>query len=196
MNPAQMVAYTGRMLFERRLTDMAGGNVSLREGDMIFISPAHSGSRMQWQLNESDIVKGNVNDDAFLQNPSFSREGKAHVAIYRNFPDVKGVIHAHAFHVLPFCSAGKPIPPVLEDTQKFGVIECVKEAHAHSQELADNVITGLQGKEERIRIQAAAVLLPQHGIIVAGKTLFDALDAVERIDWNAYCILVRSALGA
>ncbi len=173
---------------------MAGGNVSMREGNEIFISPAHSGSRMQWQLKEADIVQGNVNDDAFLRNPQFSREGKAHVAIYRNFPEVKGVIHAHAFHVLPFCAAGRTIPPILEDTEKFGVIECVQEAHAHSQALADNIIAGLRGKEERIRVQAAAVLLPRHGLIVAGKTLFDALDAVERIDWNAYCLIVRTAM--
>ncbi len=194
MNPAQMVAYTGRILFKRHLTDMAGGNVSMRAGDTIYISPAHSGSHKQWQLEEADIVQGNVHDDDFLKNPSFSREGKAHVAIYRNFPDVKGVIHAHAFHVLPFCSVGRSIPPVLEDTEKFGLIECVKEAHAHSQELADNILAGLRGKEDRIRVQAAAVLLPRHGLIVAGKTLFDALDAVERIDWNAYCLIVRSAL--
>jgi L-fuculose-phosphate aldolase len=57
--------------------------------------------------------------------------------------------------------------------------------------LAENVVAGLRGKEERIRKQAAAVLLPTHGIIVAGKDLFAAIDAVERIDWNAWCILAQ-----
>ena len=37
--------------------------------------------------------------------------------------------------------------------------------------------------------QAAAVLLPRHGIVVAGKDLLAAADALERIDWNAYCLL-------
>ena len=190
----ELVAYTGRMMFERRLTDIAGGNLSAREGNTIFISPRHSGSKRHWQLNPEDILSGEIFDDAILAHPQLSREGKAHLAIYRNFPDVHGVIHAHPFHVLPFAALGKPIPPVLEDTQKFGVIEPVRPFPAHSAELAQSVVDGLRGKEDRVRVQAAAVLLPGHGIIVAGKDLLSALDALERIDWNAWCILARRLL--
>jgi L-fuculose-phosphate aldolase len=102
---------------------------------------------------------------------------------------VGSVIHAHSYNIQVFVAAQKPIPPVLEATQKFGVIDLVKYAPAHSQDLADNIVAGLMGKEERIRKQAAAVMIPTHGIIVAGKDLFSALDALERIDWNAWCII-------
>jgi L-fuculose-phosphate aldolase len=96
--------------------------------------------------------------------------------------------------VLPFCVASRPIEPVLEQTQKFGVIKAVGAAPAHSQELADNIVEGLKGQEAVIKKQAAAVLLPHHGIIVAGKDLRAAADALERIDWNAWCILSQSQL--
>jgi L-fuculose-phosphate aldolase len=191
---AEQVSYVGRMMFERRLTDMAGGNVSARCGDKIYISPRYSGSKHHWQLQAADIVTGDIFSDEVLNHPMFSREGKAHLAIYRNFPDVTGIVHGHPFHVLPFCAAGKSIEPVLEDTMKFGVIECVKEAPAHSADLAQNVLDGLRGKEDRIRAQAAAILLPKHGIIAAGKTLLAAIDAVERIDWNAYCLLAMKMI--
>jgi L-fuculose-phosphate aldolase len=72
----------------------------------------------------------------------------------------------------------------------------IKGAPAHSDELAANIVQGLTGMEPNIRKQAAAVLLPKHGIFVAGKDLFAAIDAVERIDWNAWCILAQGSLPA
>jgi L-fuculose-phosphate aldolase len=191
--PEQIASYA-RLMFERRLLDTAGGNVSARQGNTLYITPRYSGSQRHWQLQPEDILSGPVSDDTLLQHPSFSREGKAHLAIYRNFPDVTGIIHAHPFHVMPFCAAVRPIPPVLESTQKFGVVECVAAAPAHSAELATYVVEGLRGKEERVRLQAAAVLLPYHGIIVAGKNLLAAVDALERIDWNAWCILAQQLM--
>jgi L-fuculose-phosphate aldolase len=185
----ELIAQMGRRMFERRLTDISGGNISAREGDTLYITPKYSGSRRHWQLSPEDILSGPLDPAYWQQQPLFSREGKAHLAIYAAFPAAQAVIHAHPFHVLPFCMMSRPIPPVLENTQKFGVIEVVSPAPAHSQELADNIVAGLQGKEERIRQQAAAVLIPHHGIIVAAKDLWAAIDAVERIDWNAWCIL-------
>ncbi len=190
----EQIAIIGRRMFERRLTDMSGGNISVRDHETIYITPRYSGGKKNWQLDPEDILSGPVDTDEVLNHPLFSREGKAHVAIYRNFPDVTAVVHAHPFHVLPFCVAERSIPPVLESTEKFGVVECVPSARAHSRELAENVVAGLRGKEDRIRTQAAAVLLPRHGIIVAGKDLYAAIDAVERIDWNAWCILAQKAL--
>jgi L-fuculose-phosphate aldolase len=190
----EQLAAIARRMFERRLTDMAGGNISARVGDRIFISPRYAGSKRHWQLNPEDFIEGSVDTDEIFNNPAFSREGKAHLGIYRNFPDVNGVIHAHPFHILPFCAAAKPIRPVLEQTQKFGVVEVVPAAPAHSADLANQVIAGLRGKEENIRKQAAAVLLPYHGIIVAGKDILNAIDALERLDWNAYCLLTMNSI--
>lgn len=190
----EQIVYIGRRMFGRRLTDMSGGNVSAREGNMMYITPRFSGGKKHWQLEPSDVLPGSVDTDDLMHHPMFSREGQTHVAIYRNFPDANAVIHAHPFHVLPFCAASRPIEPVLEGTQKFGIIECAAQAPAHSKTLADNVIACLRGKEARIRKHAAAVLLPLHGIVVVSTDLFLAIDALERIDWNAYCILAQKSL--
>jgi L-fuculose-phosphate aldolase len=117
-----------------------------------------------------------------------------HLAVYRHFPEVQAVIHAHPFHVLPFVVAEQPIPAVLESTQKFESIELVPFAPAHSQELADNVVAGLREREASIRKQAAAVLLPRHGIVVAGKDVLNTVDALERLDWQAWCVLAGRML--
>jgi L-fuculose-phosphate aldolase len=191
---SEQIIYAGRRLFERKLLDMAGGNISARDGETIYVTARYSGSKRHWQNQVTDILSSHVHSDELLDHPQFSREGKVHLAVYRNFPDVGAVVHAHAFHILPFCAANQPIEPVLEQTQKFGVIKVIEAAPAHTIELANNVVKGLAGQEERIRKQAAAVLMPRHGIIVAGKNLLAAVDALERIDWNAYCILVQNSL--
>ncbi|MBW7886000.1 MAG: class II aldolase/adducin family protein [Caldilineaceae bacterium] len=192
----EQIVYIGRRMFERRLTDMAGGNISARDGNNLYISPRYAGSRQHWQLETDDILCGPIESDDLLSHPRFSREGKTHLAIYREFADVGAIIHAHPFHVLPFCVAGRPIEPVLESTQKFGVTPVARFAPAHSESLAHNVVACLRGREANIRKQAAAVLLPKHGIFVAGLDLFAAVDALERIDWNAWCIMSQAFLPA
>lgn len=192
----EQIIYVARRMFERRLTDMAGGNISVRAGDELYITPRYAGSKQHWQLTTADILHGPVATDDLFQQSRFSREGKAHLAVYREFPDVGAVIHAHPFHVLPFCVAGRAIEPVLEATQKFGVTPVVPFAPAHSADLARHVVEGLRGREASIRKQAAAVLLPKHGIIVAGLDLWAAIDALERIDWNAWCILSQGMFPA
>ena len=184
------------LLFQRRLLDMAGGNISARFNDQIWITPRYSGARQQWQLSPEDLVIGDIATDEVLSDPAFSREGKAHLAIYRTIPAAGAVIHAHAFHVLPFCAARRPIQPVLEQTAKFGEIPLAPEAPAHSDALAAGVAAMLSEREAAIRVQAAAVLVPGHGIIVAGKDLQAAADALERIDWNAWCILAQGMMGS
>jgi L-fuculose-phosphate aldolase len=193
---SEQIVYMARRMFERRLTDMAGGNISARAGETLYITPRYAGSRQHWQLTAGEILSGSLQGDGLQRHPRFSREGQAHLAIYRAFPEVGAVIHAHPFHVLPFCVAGRPIEPVLEATQKFGVTPVLPYAPAHSEHLARFVVEGLRGREANLRKQAAAVLLPKHGIVVAALDLWAAIDALERIDWNAWCILSQGMLPA
>lgn len=191
---ATQIIEAGQLLFQRKLLDMAGGNISARHNNRIFITARYSGSKRAWQNKPDHILEGPLESDELLDNPRCSRESRVHLAIYRHFADAGAVIHAHPIHILPFCAAARPIEPVLEQTQKFGVIKVVKGAPAHSPDLATNTVAGLAGQESRIQKQAAAVLLPHHGIVVAGKDLPAAVDALERIDWNAWCILAQSSL--
>ncbi|RME84419.1 MAG: hypothetical protein D6775_05560, partial [Caldilineae bacterium] len=82
-----LLIYVARLMFERRLTDMAGGNISLRQEERIYISPRYSGSRQHWRLEPQDIVVGSIHDEGLLEHPRFSREGKAHLAVYRAFAE-------------------------------------------------------------------------------------------------------------
>ena len=191
---AEQIVYVAQMMFERRLTDISGGNFSIRDGDQIICTPRYAGSRMHWNLSPADLVTGPIFDDMLLRNPSFSREGLSHLVVYRAFPIVKAIIHAHPRNVLPFCAAGKPIVPVIKATEKYGIIPLISDAPNYSQEQADSIINMLRGQEERIEKAAAGVLMPRHGIFMVGADLYPVLDALERIDTNAWCIIAHKLI--
>jgi L-fuculose-phosphate aldolase len=187
------------MLFDRHLTDAAGGNISVRVNEWVCLTPRYSGQKKQWHLSADDVLVLDAHGNrvpGFADNGgALSRESQVHLGLLNTFAAGQAVIHAHPRHVLVFCAARKPIAPVLEATQKFGAIKVTEFAPAHSADLAKHVIAGLRGQEERIRKNAAAVLAPWHGIFCIGKDIEAAFDAVERIDTNAHVLLMGAALG-
>jgi L-fuculose-phosphate aldolase len=188
------IAEIGRLLFERHLTDSAGGNVSARVGDHVCITPRYSGSKHQWRLRPEQVLVADLAGNQLDGEGQLSREAKVHFRLYGDFADGRAVVHCHARNALVFAMAGRPIEPVLEDTLKFGAVPVARYAPAHSADLALFIAELIRGQQERIRVQAAAVLAPWHGLFVLGKDLDAAFDAAERIDVNARCILLSRLL--
>ena len=193
-DPREHLARIARLVFARRLTDSSGGNISVRMRDRVYMSPAHAGSRQQWQIEASDVVVLDL-DGKLIDGPDRrTRESRIHLGIYNAFERAGAVIHSQAGSLMTFVAAAKPIPPVLEHTQKFGVIGLTQPAKAHSAELASNVLSALQSQEEELAKHAIATLIPQHGIVVVGRDLDDAFDTLERIETNAQAILLGKLL--
>lgn len=188
------IAETGRLVFERHLTDAAGGNISVRVGDSVCITPRYSGSRRHWQLQPNQVLVSDLSGNKLDGDGDVSRESKVHFRLYQEFPDATAVLHSHARNVMPFVAAGQPIEPVLEATLKFGTIPVTGYAPAHSENLADEIVSLIRGKEDAIRKYATAVIAPWHGLFVVAKDIDAAFDLTERIDTNAYCILMSRLL--
>jgi L-fuculose-phosphate aldolase len=192
----EKITELGALLFERHLTDTAGGNISARVGDYVCITPRYSGSRYRWQLNPNQVIVADLQGNPIEGDGEISREARVHFKLYHEFADGQAVVHGHARNVLVFCMLAQPIPPVLEDTQKFGVIPVAQYAPAHSPLLAEWICDQMRQMRSALGKQAAAVIAPWHGLFVLGKDLDAAFDAAERIDVNAYCILQGRLLDA
>ena len=188
------IAETGKLVFQRHLTDAAGGNISVRVGETICITPRYSGSKRHWQLQPDQVLVSDMLGNKLEGDGDVSRESKVHYRIYQEFPDAAAVLHSHARNVMVFVASGQPIEPVLEATLKFDTIPVTRFAPAHSEKLADAIVEQLRGKDEYIRKYATAVIAPWHGLFVVGKDLDAAFDLTERIDTNAYCILMSRLL--
>ena len=188
------ITEVGRLMFERQLTDAAGGNISARVGDLVCITPRFAGSQHHWQLRPEQVIVSDLRGNHLEGEGVISREAKVHYRLYQEFRDGTAVVHAHARNALVFAMARQPIEPVLDTTLKFGTIQVSRYAPSHSNELAEYIAEVFHGQEERIREQAAGVLAPWHGLFVLGKNLDAAFDAAERIDVNARCILLSRLL--
>ena len=192
------IAEIGRLMYERHLTDAAGGNISARVSDgvndVICVTPRYAGSKHQWRLRPENVIVADLNGNKLEGEGEISREAKVHFKLLTEFPAGRAVVHGHPRHVMVFAMAGRPIVPVLENTLKFGVIKVCRFAPAHSVELPEYIAAELRGQEAAIQKQAAAVIAPWHGLFVLGKDLESAYDAAERIDVNAHCILMSRLL--
>lgn len=188
------LAEVGRFLFDRQLTDSGGGNISARIGQVVVMSPSYSGQSYRWQLQPEDFLLVSLNGELLEGTGRITREASVHLGLHRKFGEYgTAVIHGHPKNVMVFAAMAMAMPPVIEATQKFGTIQCIEYAPAHSPDLAERVINVITGQEDRIAKHAAAALAPWHGLFLMGKDIDAAFDAVERIDTNAFCILQAQA---
>lgn len=192
-----LVARIGRILFDRHLTDAGGGNISLRVGDVFCMSPTLAGQMKQWQLAPEDVLVVDRHGDILEGAGGLTRESAVHFGLHEHFSDHgSAVIHAHPRNLMVFACANQPMPPVMEATRKFGLTPVIDYAPAHSPKLGERIVATMRGREAMIAKQAAGTIAPWHGLFLIGKNLPAALDAVERLDTNAFVMMMSRHLGA
>jgi L-fuculose-phosphate aldolase len=186
---AEQIVATGKLMFDRHLADISGGNISVRQGDRIYITPTGAGQKWLWQLTPEDILSAPVDTDELMQNPQHSKESISHLIAYRAFPELGAIIHAHPFHVMPFLVTHKPIQSHTLAARRYGQLEFIPDAPLYSREQGELIVQALCTKRELMAQWATGVLMPNHGVFVVGKNLLTALDCLERIDNSAFCNL-------
>jgi L-fuculose-phosphate aldolase len=193
-DPREHLVRICKLAYDRQLLDSAGGNVTTRHGDVLYMTRSYAGGRHQWDLRPKDILKLTLDGTILDGEGAFSREGAVHLACYAAFPDAGCVFHAHSFHLMPFVATETPLPPMSEQTDKYGTIGFCKWAATHTPELAVNVVEGLRPQAHLLRRHPIATLIPRHGIFVVGSDLDTTYDTLERLDRNAYMALMARLL--
>ncbi|MEO9337642.1 class II aldolase/adducin family protein [Mesorhizobium sp. SB112] len=141
------------------------GNVSLRNGDHILITPT---SVPYGSLRPQDIVR--LNMDGTTEGPlQASSEWRFHRDIMIARPDVGAIVHAHPIYSTIIAIIGLDIPAIHYMVAVAGGddIRCAPYATFGSEELSQNAVKALEGRK--------ACLLEHHGIIAVGTTLAKAL---------------------
>ncbi len=194
-DPRQHMVEIAALIYSRFLSDSAGGNISVREGGLIYVSPRFMGSKYHYRIKPEQISVLDAQHHVIEGPSELSREIRLHLAVYDHFPEVGAVIHAHPRWLMVFAVAGRTMKPVLEYTAKFGEVECIPETQMHSQELADRVVELAMRRREQLQRTALGILLPKHGVAILGRDLDNAYDTLERLENNARCILLSRLLG-
>ncbi|MEA4852644.1 MAG: class II aldolase/adducin family protein [Christensenella sp.] len=184
-----------RYLYDRKLTNAAGGNVSERVAEnRILITPSMMSEHHRCILKPEDLMVIDYDCNIIEGPDKLSRESRMHAMLLRNFPEFKAVIHAHPQYTMCFAAFSKPIPSVTEATMKMGDCGVIHQAWAYSEELAIRTNEYFMNNRERAQKMGLEGILPQHGIVAAGPSLNKAYSIVERVEYDAMANIFEGAV--
>jgi 3-dehydro-4-phosphotetronate decarboxylase len=179
----------GRSLFERGLTPGSSGNISTKLEDggwLVTPTNASLGSLDPARLSRLDAQGRLVSGDA----PT--KEVPLHTALYQTRGSARAVVHLHSTHsVAVSCLAeidpDDVLPPITAYyVMRVGRLPLVPYFRPGDMGLAE-AVRGFAGKHH-------AVLLANHGPVVAGSSLDAAVNAIEELEETAKLyLLLRGA---
>lgn len=179
----QMAAF-GKSLFDRGLTFGASGNISVQLEDGWLMTPTGSslGTLDPAKISRLDQQGHHIDGDP----PT--KEAFLHSCIYEERKNAGAVVHLHSTHsVAVSCMAdineANVLPPLTAYyVMRIGTLPLIPYFPPGDVDLAKAV------KEMASRHHA--VLLANHGPIVAGKSLTDAVYAIEELEETAKLFLL------
>ena len=164
------------LLYDRHLTVSAGGNMSVRLGeDEILITPSGVNKGL---ISGDDLVKMDM-DGNVISGGKPSIEHKFHIGIYKENPETNAVIHCQPLYCLALAVKGEDIKSCLtpEGVLLLDQVPTVRYETPGSQELVDAVME---------YADAPAMLMAKHGAITQGRTLEEAFNRMEELEFQAH----------
>ena len=177
-------------LVRNNLVAWTSGNVSARVpgADLIVIKP--SGISYD-DLTPESMVLCDLDGKPVGAGMSPSSDTATHAYIYRNMPEVGGVVHTHSTYATAWAARGEPIPCVITAmADEFGgEIPVGPFALIGSEEIGRGVVATLDGH------RSPAVLMKSHGVFTIGRTARDAVKAAVMCEDVARTVHLARAFG-
>jgi L-fuculose-phosphate aldolase len=175
-----------RRLHARGLITATEGNVTVREGDVLFVTPGGVG---KGTLNPADIVRTDLDGRPLEPGPPISSETPMHVHVYRRRADVRAIVHAHPPLASAFAAAHQRLDSAVlaEGVLLLGRIPLVPYLAPSTEKLAAAVAEAALG--------ADGLLLANHGAVTLAGTLERALVRMETLEHLARTTFLARLLG-
>ena len=176
----ELVCRMGRSLFERGLTPGSSGNISVRlDGGGWLCTPTNAslGFLDPARLSRLDA------DGRLVEGDPPTKEVPLHTALYDSRPASGAIVHLHSTHsvavsMLPDVDPADVLPPLTAYyLMRVGRTALIP-YHRPGDPAVGDAIRGLAGRY-------SAVLLSNHGPVVAGDTLEAAVWATEELEETA-----------
>ena len=175
----EQIALLGKSLFDRGLTMGSSGNISVRVDGGWLMTPTNA------CLGRLDPARIAYLDDSarHVSGDSPTKESFLHIAMYGERPQARAVVHLHSTHsvavsCLDDVDPANVLPPITAYyVMRVGTLPLVPYHAPGDMDLADAV--------RRLAGRHHAVLLANHGPVVAGTSLENAVYAVEELEETA-----------
>ena len=175
----------GKFLFQEGLIDSHGGNMSVREGDKIFVTHRDA---MLGELKQEDIIE--VGLEPGDKDGIASRELAVHRALYKQ-SSAKAIVHAHPAHAIAISiTDNRVVPQDAEGTFLFKSAPIVRVRDGIGSEESVRLLPSFIGKENRV------AMLKGHGSFALGDSLEEAYKYTSSLENSCKIIIaVRSSGG-
>lgn len=185
----------GRDLAAHGLTAGSGGNVSVRvrgtagdsaADDTVLITAR--GARLE-SLVDAECVPVRRVDGRLVSEGSArpSSELPLHLRVYDAF-DAGAIVHTHSTHAIVMSTQGDTLPSIHYGQARFGgEVRVAPYARFGTTELAEVTCEALSGRQ--------AVLMRNHGALAIGKTLDEALETADMLEWLARLAFLTASIG-
>ncbi len=181
---AEDICRYGRSIFERGLTFGSSGNISARVPGGWLMTPTGVA------LNRLDPARlSRLNDDGkHIGGDAPTKESFLHLAMYGERAKSAAIVHLHSTHsVAVSCLDGVNADDVLPPVTAYYIMR------VGTLPLVPYYAPGDKALAEAVRRKAGkhhAVLLANHGPVVAGTTLEAAVGAIEELEETARLYLM------
>jgi L-ribulose-5-phosphate 4-epimerase len=181
-------------LVKNRLVVWTAGNVSQRlkfddgSPDLFVIKP--SGVSYD-DLKPDDMVVCDLDGNVVAGSRKPSSDTAAHAYVYRNMPEVGGVVHTHSNYATAWAAIGEAIPCVLTAiADEFGAeIPVGPFAKIGDDSIGIGIVETLRGH------RSPAVLMKNHGVFTIGVDAKAAVKAAVMCEDSAKTVYIARQLG-
>jgi L-fuculose-phosphate aldolase len=175
-----------RMLHRKNYLAATDGNVSVRLGDQLLITP----SGVNKGIMEADqVLTVDLTGAVIAGTGQPSSEIQMHLLAYRLRADVNAVVHAHLPYATACTLAGidllEPILPEVVIT--LGGIPTAPYATPGTAEVPEAIRAYVQEYD--------AILLARHGAMTVGRDVVDAYNKMEKLEHTARVVLAARLQG-
>ena len=176
----------GLRLVSDGLVEGTAGNVSVRHGDLVAISPS---SMAYDRVRPEDVCVLDL--DGTLVNrsdgPRPSTETGMHLRIYRE-TRARAVVHHHGLASVAVSTVVDVLPALHYYIARLGgPVRVAAYARYGTDRLAQNVLHALDGR--------TAALMQNHGAITYGRSLDEAFDKALLLEWLCRLQVAAASMG-
>lgn len=179
-----------RSLYERGYSSGGAGNISLKLPDgNVLATPTNSSFG---DLNAEELSKVSMEGE-LLSGQKASKEVLMHLVMYRQRPQCGGIVHLHspwltALSCLPDLNHENALPPITPYyVMRVGKLPVVRYIRPGSPVIADEV--------EKLAANHNAILLANHGPIISGKDIREAVFNAEELEETAKLYFMLKPFG-
>lgn len=182
----QELLQIAKRLDEKNLVNAYEGNVSIRDGNLIYITPTSQNKAL---LTEEMIAVVDLDGNQVAGTHKPTSELTMHCETYTIREDIGSVVHAHPPYMTAYALTGRDVATRAypEMMGNFGAFYCAPYGRPGTNKILEGAIPILRKHD--------VVLLGNHGALTVGKTGTAAMNRMEAAEAITQVLFLAEKLG-